>query len=296
MNTNLHACTFQGFVPVHTDPILCRSRMGSFFVEQGLPTFTNLPCRLPSLTNREVFIAIFRCGFGGYRPTTLADIGATLGVTSERVRQLQRHIESKLSQSEYPHEHRFADALRQRSRQSWRLPKRTRVILKDKYPHYRRLSNVLRQMKDRCCNPKNRAYKWYGNRGIRVCDKWKTSVSAFVRWALRHGYQVGLTIDRMDNDKDYSPSNCQWITIGDNLRKKIKKMHVAFGDSKPITEWLQDDRCVVGPNTFKSRLTRGWSIEKALTVPAEEGYKERERKRILAESREAPDAKWTLEA
>jgi hypothetical protein len=75
-------------------------------------------------------------------------------------------------------------------------------------------------MKRRCYDPKRKAYINYGGRGIFVCDEWKNDVSKFIQWALGNGYQKGLTIDRIDNDKGYSPDNCQFLTLSENSAKK----------------------------------------------------------------------------
>lgn len=85
---------------------------------------------------------------------------------------------------------------------------------------YPRLSNILRGARQRCNNPEHRNYNRYGGRGIRICEEWKTNTEAFIKWALSHGYRDGLTLDRIDNDGDYCPENCQWITAAENSSKK----------------------------------------------------------------------------
>lgn len=89
-----------------------------------------------------------------------------------------------------------------------------------------RLYNIWCGMKKRCYNSASSVYEYYGGRGITVCDEWLHSFEAFRDWALTHGYAENLTIDRIDNDKGYSPDNCRWLTLADqqrNRRPRTKK-------------------------------------------------------------------------
>lgn len=85
-----------------------------------------------------------------------------------------------------------------------------------------RLYNIYANIKYRCYTKTCKAYYRYGGRGIKMCDSWKNSYYAFRDWSIQNGYQDTLCIDRINNDGDYSPENCQWITIGENTGKANK--------------------------------------------------------------------------
>lgn len=100
--------------------------------------------------------------------------------------------------------------------QKERTPRTHRLASGGKHPLYL----VWRGMKTRCYNPKTRAFKTYGARGIKLCAEWREDPETFVRWALQHGWQPRLTINREDNDGDYEPSNCTFISKPDNNRHR----------------------------------------------------------------------------
>ena len=84
---------------------------------------------------------------------------------------------------------------------------------------YHPLRSIRKSMIHRCYNENNPYYKNYGGRGIKVCEEWLNDLLAFFEWAIRNGWKKGLSIDRIDNDGDYTPENCQFITISENSRK-----------------------------------------------------------------------------
>jgi len=85
--------------------------------------------------------------------------------------------------------------------------------------HKSRLYHIWSGMKQRCLNPKDPNYRYYGKKGVGVYDKWKDDFLAFRTWALQNGYAENLTIDRINSDENYKPSNCQWITKSKNSSK-----------------------------------------------------------------------------
>lgn len=82
-----------------------------------------------------------------------------------------------------------------------------------------RLHSIWCGMRKRCNNPKAMRYERYGGRGITICDEWLDDFAAFHAWAMANGYRDDLSIDRIDNDGDYEPGNCRWITLSENTRR-----------------------------------------------------------------------------
>lgn len=133
-------------------------------------------------------------------------------------------------------------------------------------------------MKDRCHNANSQKYRYYGERGIEVCAEWRNDFLAFREWALSAGYAPGLEIDRENNDGNYTPANCRWVTRRVNNQNRGPrnsgprsghgKLVNAFGEGKSLPDWARDPRCVVSYDTLFRRIHRfGWAIEKAITMP-----------------------------
>ena len=130
-----------------------------------------------------------------------------------------------------------------------------------------RLYSIWKSMKTRCCNPNTHSYAHYGGRGIRVCDEWASAYVPFRDWALSAGYDSALEIDRRDNDGDYCPENCHWITRKANANNKQQSVYLtAFGETKTILDWSADPRCAVSYHTLHSRLRRGWAHARSIST------------------------------
>lgn len=106
-----------------------------------------------------------------------------------------------------------------------------------------RLYTIWADMKDRCNNPKSGRYEYYGGRGITVCDEWCASDGfiSFRDWALSNNYSDKLTIDRIDNNKGYSPDNCRWATVKEQALNTSRNHRITFnGKTLTISEWAEE--------------------------------------------------------
>lgn len=126
-----------------------------------------------------------------------------------------------------------------------------------------RLYSIYRGMKDRCYNQNMPEYHNYGGRGITVCDEWLNDPSAFFKWSLENGYSDDLTIDRKDNDKGYSPENCQWSTFIEQQNNRSNNTHLTRdGETHTVAEWSRILN--INASTIYTRLSKGCSDEEAL--------------------------------
>ncbi len=82
----------------------------------------------------------------------------------------------------------------------------------------RKIYYIYHSMKSRCYNPNSQRWKYYGAKGVTVCEEW-SNVESFCKWAEENGYKEGLSIDRINPDLGYSPDNCEWVTVSENSRR-----------------------------------------------------------------------------
>lgn len=128
-----------------------------------------------------------------------------------------------------------------------------------------RLKNIYDNMIDRCYNPKNGNYPYYGGRGIRVCDEWRNDYFAFQEWALCHGFKDKLTLDRIDNNDYYKPDNCRWATMEEQSNNRRTNVVIEW-DGKKMTGMQWAKELGMRYPTFMSRI-KNMPLEKAMTEP-----------------------------
>lgn len=138
----------------------------------------------------------------------------------------------------------------------------------------KRILGILNGMKQRCYNSKDSRYPRYGGRGIMVCDEWRYNSQAFVDWSMSHGYADDLTIDRIDNDRNYCPENCRWATHKEQQNNRSNNVLITYnGETMDIKQWSEK----LGRNyqTLFNRINIGWPVEKAFTEPVDTSLRNR---------------------
>jgi hypothetical protein len=130
-----------------------------------------------------------------------------------------------------------------------------------------RLFRIYADMKTRCYNTKRPAYELYGLRGIGMCDEWlnKGGFEKFYEWCMNNGYSKDLTIDRINNDKGYSPENCRWTTCKEQCNNRRGNLNIEYNnETKTLAEWC--DFLNMPYHAVYHRLyEKGLSVEESFT-------------------------------
>jgi len=123
------------------------------------------------------------------------------------------------------------------------------------------LHHVWTQIRQRCRNPKDKGFKDYGGRGIGFYPPWD-DFKVFHQWAISSGYAPGLTIERINNDGNYEPSNCKWIPINQQRRNNRRVIKITYqGRSQILSDWAKELGIKV--TTLYARIKKGYPLEKA---------------------------------
>lgn len=127
-----------------------------------------------------------------------------------------------------------------------------------------RIYHTWQDMKSRCYRKNNKDYGLYGGRGISVCDEWKNSFQIFHEWAIANGYSEESTIDRIDSNGNYEPSNCRWVSQKQQCNNISRNHLLTFeGVTRTMAEWAEIKG--IPYTTLRARInTLHWDVEKAL--------------------------------
>lgn len=134
---------------------------------------------------------------------------------------------------------------------------------------HKRIYTAWQSMVARCHNPRKSGYELYGKRGIVVCKEWKNSFDNFYDWAMENGYEDHLSIDRIDVDGNYEPSNCRWVTTKEQNNNKRNTVYITHnGETKPLSEWAEE--LSIRASTIHTRYSNGIrSSDELLKIPPE---------------------------
>ena len=134
-----------------------------------------------------------------------------------------------------------------------------------------RLRSIYYGMKQRCYNENSINFKYYGGKGVAICDEWLLSFENFFDWAINNGYNENLTIDRIDSEKEYSPDNCKWSTKKEQSYNRSMSVKLTLnGRTMYMTEWAEE--LDIDKKILSWRYNNGWSDEEILSRPRD--YKE----------------------
>lgn len=133
---------------------------------------------------------------------------------------------------------------------------------KNCHPLYRTWKNIKR----RCYNEKSKDYRWYGAKGVTMCDEWRTDFIVFYNWAISNGWGKDLQIDRIDFNGHYAPENCRWLTDLEQAQNTSQvKLVTYLGKIQSHSGWARElglDR-----RKLSWRLANGWTVDEVFTIP-----------------------------
>lgn len=127
------------------------------------------------------------------------------------------------------------------------------------------LKNRYRGMVSRCYNKRAINYKYYGEKGIKICDEWLNDFNSFYEWSINNGFKKELSIDRIDSNKDYHPNNCKWSSKTEQCYNRDMSVKLSLnGKTMYMTEWANELN--IDKKVLSWRYRQGWSDKKILTT------------------------------
>lgn len=135
-----------------------------------------------------------------------------------------------------------------------------------------RIYGIWCAMKARCYNPSQKRYEHYGAKGIQICQEWKDDFQCFWTWAQQNGYDDSLSIDRIDVNGNYEPSNCRWVSMKIQQNNRSNNHLITYkGETRSLAQWIE--LLHLKPTLILNRLNRGWSIEEAFETKIENKWR-----------------------
>jgi len=127
------------------------------------------------------------------------------------------------------------------------------------------LWKIWRSMRNRCLNEKSEHWARYGGRGIKICEEWVDFIN-FYNWAINK-WRQGLQIDRINNDGNYEPENCRFVTNKENANNKSNTIYVLINGERLSTHEASEKYKIVSGHIIWNRLRLGWGDEDAALIP-----------------------------
>ena len=139
-----------------------------------------------------------------------------------------------------------------------------------------KLRQAWKDMIRRCYETDRHNFHRYGGRGIIVCEEWRNSFYRFWEWALKSGFNLGLTLDRVDSDGNYGPNNCRWVTTKVQANNTSTNMFIEHnGERLTYAQW--EERLNGCKGLVWNRIKMGWSEVDAVTIPPKKKWSRREK-------------------
>lgn len=132
-----------------------------------------------------------------------------------------------------------------------------------------KLYNVWKSMRGRCYRKSDKRYKYYGGKGVTICDEWRENFMGFYEWSIRNGYKEnqGLSIDRIEVNGNYEPKNCRWVTAKEQANNTTTNKIIEYkGVKLTLSQWC-DKLNLSYPTTIARLSVYGWSVEDAFGIP-----------------------------
>lgn len=144
-----------------------------------------------------------------------------------------------------------------------------------------RLYRIWKNMRKRCNNPNSDYYENYGGRGIKVCEEWN-DYQNFRNWSLDNGYQDDLSIDRINGNEGYEPSNCRWANRKQQANNQRSNVMIFYkGEIKTAAQWAE--KIGITKSSMYHRLDRGWTMEEIEKIPQGERRNRPSKKALVFE-------------